>query len=432
MRSLTPLSRAGREVLDAGHLRSALRPSPADATVAAALRCGTAVAVSMLACAAVGRRDLAGFAALAALTSLYGRYDPYRRRASLLVLVGLVLVGTIALMSSLVVLGAPAVARPLALGLLAAGANALFVLVRSGPPGATIVAFAAGSGLAGDPTWGDVLARSVAGLVAVAIAWFVCCGGYLLRPDGPARLAVRRAADATTAAMSDGAHVPRALAAIERARGVLADDASHARTARSAHSLAAQVDTLAATLGQPPRVLPPRLTLRGTISSSATTLRSRAGTARIGIASALAAWLAQTVGFGHPAWAATGATAVLQGPTPANVVVRGIQRAGGTAVGAVLAWWLLALHPSFWVTAAIVVALQVVTEVIVGRHYGLAMLTITPMALLMTSLAMDADPARLALERATDTVIGTVVALGVLVLLTDHHQRRSSGRPAPG
>lgn len=339
----------------------------------------------------------------------------------------MVLVGAITLTSALTVLGAPAAVVPLVLGVLAAGANVLFVVLRSGPPGATIVAFAAGAGLAGDPTWSDVGDRAVTGLAAAAIAWIVCCGGYLVRSDAPARLAVRRAGDAVAAA--DDAHRPRAVAAIDRARAALADDASHPRTAASARALTTTVDALALQLGEPARPLPDRLTLRATARASASTIRWRAGTARIGIAATAAGALAQTIGFGHPAWAATGATAVLQGPTPQNVVVRGIQRAGGTAVGAMLAWPILALHPSFWVTVAAVVVLQVVTEIVVGRHYGLAMLTITPMALLMTSLVGDADPGRLALERASDTVIGALVAVVVLVVLTDHHRGRRHDRP---
>lgn len=70
------------------------------------------------------------------------------------------------------------------------------------------------------------------------------------------------------------------------------------------------------------------------------------------------------------------------------------------------------------------------TETIVGRHYGLAMLTITPMALLMTSLAHPADPAGLALDRALDTVLGA--AVGVLAVVLVHPRTRPRARENPG
>ncbi|TGJ97523.1 FUSC family protein [Oerskovia turbata] len=85
-------------------------------------------------------------------------------------------------------------------------------------------------------------------------------------------------------------------------------------------------------------------------------------------------------------------------------------------------WPLLDLRLGFWATAAFVVVLQVVTELVVGRHYGLAMLTITPMALLMTSLGGSNDV--IALDRALDTAVGAVV--GVLAVVLVHARSRSA------
>jgi len=67
----------------------------------------------------------------------------------------------------------------------------------------------------------------------------------------------------------------------------------------------------------------------------------------------------------------------------------------------------------------------------VGRHYGLAMLTITPMALLMTSLAHPADPSALALDRALDTVLGAVVGVLAVVLVHPRTRLRASETPGP-
>ncbi len=143
--------------------------------------------------------------------------------------------------------------------------------------------------------------------------------------------------------------------------------------------------------------------------------------------SAAVAPIAAHAGWPNPApWA----TAALQGASAGQVVVRGLQRAGGTAVGALIAWPLLDARLGFWVTAALVVVLQVVTELVVGRHYGVAMLTITPMALLMTSLGAHGGSGGLAVDRAADTVLGAVLALVVGVVLTEHHRGARRGAAA--
>lgn len=55
---------------------------------------------------------------------------------------------------------------------------------------------------------------------------------------------------------------------------------------------------------------------------------------------------------------------------------------------------------------------------IILRNYAVAMLTITPMALLMTSLAGPAG-GRLATDRALTTLLGAAVAVVVTVVVHD-------------
>jgi hypothetical protein len=340
-------------------LRAALRPHrgpapSARAVVGGALRCGASVALVFLLVAALGRHDLAGYASLGALASLYGRSAGYAWRARLMALVGLGLTGAVALMSALAATRAPA---PLVLGaltLLAAGATAGAAALRTGPPGATILVFAAGAGSAAAAP-SDVPARALAVAAGAAVALAVCTGGVLL--------------DRWRARPVDPAPPLR--------------DVVRAGTAGGA-------------------ALGPALT--------------------VGVAAALAGTAATAAGWGHPAWAVMGAAAALQGTHVRHTGVRALQRAAGTACGAALALPLLAAHLDFAVVAALVVVLQVVTELVVGRHYGAAMLTITPMALLMTSLGAPADPAGLALDRALDTAVGALV--GVLVAV-------AAARPEP-
>lgn len=436
--ALAPVRAAAQDVLDPAHLRDALRVSPADATVAAALRCGAAVALAIAVPGLVGRPDLAAFASLGALTSLYGRYDPYRRRATLLATVGTLMTGTIAAFTLLAAAGAPALVTTAAVALLAAGATAFCLLVRTGPPGATIVVFAAGAGLAGAPTLADVAPRALAAAFGALLAGLVCTAGVLVRPTAPARLAVRRAADAVRAAERPGAPENAAHAArgaVARARDVLADDASWWRTRDAVPALAAELDAVEEALdasGAPRGDTGPavRTTLRAKARSRAAG-PWRLPTVRVGVAGLVAGAVAAVAGLGHAAWATMGSTAVLQGESTRHAVVRALQRGAGTVAGALLAWPLLAAPLGFWGTAAVVVVLQTVTETIVGRHYGLAMLTITPMALLMTSLAHPADPSALALDRALDTVLGAVVGVLAVVLVHPRTRLRASETPGP-
>ncbi|GAA1412525.1 FUSC family protein [Oerskovia paurometabola] len=416
---------AAREVLDPAHLRAALRLTSVDATLVAALLCGASVAITLVIAATSGHQDLAGFAALGALTSLYGRFDPYRRRAALLASVGAIMVGSILLTTAVAAAGAPTWVALAVVALLAGGMTALCQLLRTGPPGATIVVFAAGAGLAGAPTFADLAPRGLAGLLGVGVAWVVCVAGFVLRPSGPARLAVRRAtlaAEAAALAPDDRSAVGRGRDAVALARTVLADDASHRRTRATALRLADELSGAAGT----PADLPPRLSLRATARESLAGAGWRLRSVRVTLAAAAAAVVAHVAGFGHPAWAAMGATATLQGTTTQHAVVRALQRALGTVAGALIAWPLLDLHLGFWATAALVVGLQVVTEIVVGRHYGLAMLTITPMALLMTSLGGSSEG--IALDRALDTAVGAVV--GVLAVVLVHARRRPARRDA--
>ncbi|WP_232539422.1 FUSC family protein [Comamonas koreensis] len=138
-----------------------------------------------------------------------------------------------------------------------------------------------------------------------------------------------------------------------------------------------------------------------------------AAAGRIVLGAGLAAWVAQAAGWQHPAWAAIGATAVMQGSHLHITMNRALQRMVGTMLGALVAGLILALDPSFWWIAAAIVALQFITEVSIGYNYALGQITVTPMALLMTHLASSPQaPLAMPLERVLDTVLGA--ALGIV------------------
>lgn len=154
--------------------------------------------------------------------------------------------------------------------------------------------------------------------------------------------------------------------------------------------------------------------------------------ARVALCAALAALLAHAVGWSHPAWAAIGAVAVLQGTHLPCMVHRAWQRTLGTLLGAGMAWAILSASPSFWTLLAAVALLQILTEVVIGFNYALGQIFITPMALLMTTLANPGEATDMATARILDTAlgaaVGTLMALALSSLDERLHLARHHGR----
>ncbi len=96
---------------------------------------------------------------------------------------------------------------------------------------------------------------------------------------------------------------------------------------------------------------------------------------------------------------------------------RGLHRMLGTVVGAGLYALLALLHPSGLWLALLLAALQFTIELVVVRHYALALVFITPLVLLLTGAATGEIGAMdVAWERIVDTVVGAALgaASGVL------------------
>ncbi|KRF37779.1 hypothetical protein ASG94_03195 [Nocardioides sp. Soil805] len=133
----------------------------------------------------------------------------------------------------------------------------------------------------------------------------------------------------------------------------------------------------------------------------------------------LAGSISTAAGIGHPYWAMVSAVVPLAATRPSAQVVRGVHRVIGTFVGLAAAAVLLALDPGGLVLILVVVALQCAAELLVGRNYALALVAITPLALLMVHLAAP-TPARVLLEdRGVETVIGVAVGLAIGYLTRD-------------
>lgn len=138
-------------------------------------------------------------------------------------------------------------------------------------------------------------------------------------------------------------------------------------------------------------------------------------------------------GSGHPHWAMAAAAVPLAGADMPSRVYRGIHRIVGTFIGLVVV--ALVLFPGIFsplqffngyetaVLAIVVIVCQFTTELYMTRHYGLAMVSFTPVILLTAQLAAPIDPYVLVLERGIETLVGALVGIAVVVTV----RRRGAG-----
>ncbi|WP_405105886.1 FUSC family protein [Micromonospora sp. NBC_01405] len=137
--------------------------------------------------------------------------------------------------------------------------------------------------------------------------------------------------------------------------------------------------------------------------------------ARYALAVALAGGTATAVGIGHPYWAMVAAVAPLSARGRGAQLVRAGHRVLGTLLGLLTSVALLAPKLPAVATVLVVAVLQIVTELLVGRNYGLALLFVTPMALLIGQLAAARPVSSLLFDRGVETVIGA--GIGVAIIL---------------
>lgn len=116
----------------------------------------------------------------------------------------------------------------------------------------------------------------------------------------------------------------------------------------------------------------------------------------------------------HPYWAMVAAVAPISPPHRKDRFLRGVHRMVGTTGGVVVTAFLLSFPSEPWQLVVWIILFQFLAEVYVGRNYSLALLFITPIALLMTQLGSPSEPGPLLLARTVETVIGALVGLSVV------------------
>lgn len=123
--------------------------------------------------------------------------------------------------------------------------------------------------------------------------------------------------------------------------------------------------------------------------------------------------LAQALQMERAYWVPVSCLAVMQAASLRALWTRQVHRIIGTGVGLLLAWGLLALPLGPWSVALLMTLLAFVIETLVVRHYGLAVVFITPMAILLAEAAGlgHGSPTALISARFYDTALGCTVGL---------------------
>ncbi|SCL17799.1 Fusaric acid resistance protein-like [Micromonospora pallida] len=365
-------------------LRSLLHVGQQQGAHRVALRAGVSVLVPLLTVLALGHPGWALYAVFGAFTSLYGRNHVHLSRAAMQASAGAALTGSVVLGVLVGALEFRAWAAVPVAALVAALGAVLAAAQDWHPPGPLFLVFGFGAAALVPHALSDVpVAAATAGLSALFALVVGNVGGLLRREAGhPARSA-------------DGRRRP--------AR----PSQGRSRPARSADGISRPARP------SQERSRPGRLArVRGWEP------------ARYALAVALAGGVATAVGIGHPYWAMVAAVAPLSAVGRTAQLVRAGHRVLGTLLGLLTSAALLAPGFSAVTTVLVVAGLQIVTELLVGRNYGLALLFITPTALLMGQLVQARPVGPLLFDRGVETVIGA--GIGVAIILGQPWLRRGT------
>lgn len=144
---------------------------------------------------------------------------------------------------------------------------------------------------------------------------------------------------------------------------------------------------------------------------------TRRHTARHFLAPLLTGAAAVSLNIGHPYWGMVASIVPLTAPNLLAMAHRGMHRIVGTLTGVAMAGVYLLLDPSPAMLVIGIIACQIATELLVMRHYALALTFITPLALLMGQLAHPMPTGDVVIQRTVETVLGVVIGLAVAGLI---------------
>lgn len=140
---------------------------------------------------------------------------------------------------------------------------------------------------------------------------------------------------------------------------------------------------------------------------------------RFGVITTFAALVAYSFDFTRSYWIPLSCVAVMSGATMVATYYRAIQRSIGTIIGIMIASSILYFQPSGYALVLIIFAFTFMTEFCIVKNYGLAVIFITPNALLLAETISQGDFAffHFSSARIVDVLIGSAIGLvGVLLM----------------
>lgn len=137
---------------------------------------------------------------------------------------------------------------------------------------------------------------------------------------------------------------------------------------------------------------------------------------------ALSLGVALWLGMPRPYWVLMSCYIVMQGMNFRSIWLKQGHRIMGTAVGLLLAWAILAVVSEPWMVAVAIFILMFMIESLVVRHYGIAVVFITPLTIMMAefsqphalshaSTAINMVDTDTILTRFWDTLLGCLIGL---------------------
>ncbi|MFP3466224.1 FUSC family protein [Leifsonia sp. SIMBA_070] len=330
------------------------------------LRAAFAVAVPLFLLFAVGRLDLTAYATFGAFTALYGRNEPYRVRVRTLTVAALALLVSISLGVALAVAGEPLPLVALALVLVVGGGTLFVTVFQMVPPQALFFVFALLVCAAVPTPAADAFPRIGLAAAAAAFAWLLTMSGWAIR------------------------RIPGVDRGLLARSGLVTELRRRPQT-----DLAALRD--------------PRVWL--TVAQNV-----------VGVL--VAGGIALAFGFGHAYWAVVSLVAVIPPARAAHSISRSLHRIVGTIVGVAVTAVLLVWSPPSIVVICVIVVCQFFAEILVARHYGAALVFITPLALSVSHLASPTPLSTLVVDRVLETILGAGIGIALVLLARAVERKR--------
>ncbi len=142
-----------------------------------------------------------------------------------------------------------------------------------------------------------------------------------------------------------------------------------------------------------------------------------------GLAGTVALLMAPVLSTGHPYWAMVAAVVPLVGHTTRHRIARGLHRVLGTLAGLGIMALIIVADPNPWTIILFLGLAQFGAEMLITRNYFWAQVCVTPLALVGTAL-MAGMSTQLLYDRILETVIGSVIGVGVALLGSALSRRR--------